>query len=306
MIDCLHRSPMQTTETPSPQLRSWWQRRHDPPSFRLQERDIEIIRAVFMHRFLQGAHIHALFAGSEENLARRCRLLWQHFYLERPIAARPLKALTEEVVYALGRKGAALLQHLDPALRIADLEWTPPPERQIGWPFIDHQLGVATFMVCMRLACKEKGIRFEWDGHFNRRKHRLEIGKRKYLQPDAYFVLETPDRRRLHHFLEFDRGNVSLERMRQRYWAYFRWWKRAPEGFKNVRVITVAKDEAHMNSLRLTASEVGRSPTFPHPWKGLLFSTSEHIRSVTLSARFHFAEGSAPCSLYPNKIQHTR
>lgn len=263
---------MQTPDTPTPQLRSWWQRRHDPPSFRLQERDIKIIRAVFMHRFLQPAHIHALFAGSEENLARRCRLLWQHFYLERPIAARPLKALTEEVVYALGRKGAALLQHLDPNLRVADLEWTPLPERQIGWPFIDHQLGIATFMVCMRLACKERGIRFEWDGHFNRRKHRLEIGTRKYLQPDAYFVLETPDRRRVHHFLEFDRGNVSLERMRQRYWAYFHWWKHLSVRFQVARVLTVAKDAQHRDSLRRVARIVGRHSQFRSAWRGLMFA----------------------------------
>jgi hypothetical protein len=268
---------MQTTETPTPQLRSWWQRRRDPPSFRLQERDIEIIRAVFMHRFLQPAHIHALFAGSEENLARRCRLLWQHFYLERPIAARPLKALTEEVVYAVGRKGAALLQHLDPTLRIADLEWTQSPERQIGWPFLDHQLGIATFMVCMRLACKERGIRFVWDGHHNRRKHRLEIGMRRYLQPDAYFVIETPDRRRLHHFLEIDRGNVSLERMRQRYWGYFHWWKRVPEGLKNVRVITVTKSVAHQTALARNSEEVGRSSSHPARWGALIFAHSSQI-----------------------------
>ena len=232
-----------------------------------------------MHRFLQPAHIHALFAGSEENLARRCRLLWQHFYLERPIAARPLKVLTEEIVYGLGKKGAALLQHLDPELRIANLEWTPPPERQIGWPFIDHQLGIATFMVCMRIACERKGIRFEWDGHLNRRKHRLEVGKRKYLQPDAYFVLETPDRRRLHHFLEFDRGNVSLERMRQRYWAYFHWWKRAPDGFKNVRVLTVTTNDTHKNALQRIAAEVGRDAKFHTAWNGFVFSSLSRFDS---------------------------
>lgn len=293
---------MQTAPTTPSQLRSWWQRRRDPPSFRLQERDIEIIRAVFMHRFVQPAHLHALFAGSEENLARRCRLLWQHFYLERPIAARPLKVLTEEIVYGLGKKGAALLQHLDPKLRVADLDWTPPPERQIGWPFIDHQLGIVTFMVSMRLACEHKSIRFEWDGHFNRRKHRLEIGKRRYLQPDAYFVLETADRRRLHHFLEFDRGNVSLERMRQRYWAYFHWWKRAPEGFKNMRVVTIAKDETHMNSLRRIAAEIGIDRLHPTPWGSLLFAPVRQTQALStqrvfLKAMFYSAGSEIPVSL---------
>lgn len=285
---------MQTTETPSPQLRSWWQRRRDPPAFRLQERDIEIIHAVFMHRFLQPAHIHALFAGSEENLTRRCRLLWQHFYLERPIAARPLKALTEEVVYALGRKGAALLQHLDPKLRVADLEWTPPPERQIGWPFIDHQLGIATFMVCMRLACKEKGIRFEWDGHHNRRRHRLEISKRKYLQPDAYFVLEMPDRRRLHHFLEFDRGNVSLERMRQRYWAYFHWWKRVSDRYQFTRILSVASNTHHRDSLRRVAKVVGKDNQYRSAWAGLMFADNStfsfHHPALVLESTFLCAD----------------
>src|SRR5262247_3764196 len=77
-----------------------FERSTEPPGFRIQPRDLEILRHVFRHRYLRPAHLFALYGGHEGRIARRLRLLWEHGYLERPKAQRPLRALTEQLVYA--------------------------------------------------------------------------------------------------------------------------------------------------------------------------------------------------------------
>src|SRR5262245_33430978 len=71
-----------------PQPKGWrlYERKGTPTPFRIQARDLEIVRQVFRHRFLRPAHIQLLLGGSAANLARRCRLLWEHNFLERPLA----------------------------------------------------------------------------------------------------------------------------------------------------------------------------------------------------------------------------
>jgi hypothetical protein len=281
--------------------RTWriWERSENQPPFQLQERDIEIIRAIFLHRFLQPAHIRALLGGSAVNLTRRCRLLWQHGYLERPKSLRPTKILTEEIVYGLGKQGAQLLEHQDPRLRIGHLEWTETPKKQIGWPYIDHQLGIATFFVCLKIACDRRGIQLHWDGHFNRRRFRIRLPKDKYKKekqvflPDGYFRLEVPGRGSAHYFLEVDRGNVSLARMRERYQGYFLWWKDGigKRSFKNFTVVTITDDPTYVNSLRQAAATVGRDYRFG---RALLFSHAkafdlDHPEQV-LSPIFRYAD----------------
>lgn len=298
--------------------RTWWERSATPPSYRLQPRDMDIIRAVFQHRFLRPAHIHALLGGSEQHLKRRLRFLWQDRYLERPRSLRPLKVLTEEIVYGLGKKGAQLLQHLKPELRVAELDWTETPKKQVGLPYIDHQLGIATFFVALRVACQEAGIGFKWGGHFKRRRHRLAVpGTRQVLLPDGYFVLEFPGRGAIHHFLEFDRGNVSLERMRERYEGYFRVRKekdRAPllrrgkhwdHNIPHFRVITVTNDEDYLQSLRRIAREIGRNRAHRRSWRALMFT---HLGAFDLeepakllSPIFRYADSAEPVSLVPGR-----
>lgn len=251
-----------------------WDRADNPTPFQMQERDIQIVREVFRHRFLTVPHVHALLGGSKDRLGLRCRLLWQHRYLERPIAQRPTKALTEEIVYALGKQGANLLQHLDPKLRIAELDWTETPKKQITFPYIDHQLGIATFMVCLSIAAKRAEVKVHWDGHFNRKKYKLVTPDKKVrFIPDAYFTIEVPAKGIAHHFLEIDRGNVNPQRMQERYDAYFRVWRTGSgRAFKHFRVLTVTKDPDYVNTLRKAAAPIGRDNQHQATWKALMFS----------------------------------
>src|SRR2546430_1647188 len=131
--------PTQTaTRIAMPKAWSLWERPDTPPAYRMQARDIQIIESIFRHRFLTVSHIHALLGGSESKLSVRCRFLWQDGYLERPKSLRPTRLLTEEIVYALGKKGAQLLeelrkkgqpllQHLKPTVDIGQLDWAESP-----------------------------------------------------------------------------------------------------------------------------------------------------------------------------------
>ncbi|MBA4406580.1 hypothetical protein C0389_04840 [bacterium] len=301
--------------------RNWnlFERPTEPPAYRLQPRDTRIIEAVFRHRFLTPSHLYTLLGGSKPNIANRCRLLWQDAYLERPKALRPTKILTEEIVYSLGKKGAQLLEglrrkgemfldYLKPETDIGELDWGDSPKKQIGWPYIDHQLGIASFMVCLQKASEEKGVVLHWDGHFNRRSYVIrlpKIGDREACSflPDAYFTLEVPGKGFARHYLEFDRGNVSLSRMKERYTHYFDYWYLLQKQGKKTqfRVLTISDDPGYMDSLRRAAESIGRSSKYPHTWKALLFTNTKNFSLEnycnTLEPIWYYADESDPIRL---------
>jgi hypothetical protein len=284
-----------------------WERPPEPPSFRLQPRDLEILELVFRHRFLQPAHVHALFPdGSPANLNRRLKLLFDHGYLERPRAQRPTKILTEEIVYALGNKGARLLEQRDPRLRIGRLEWNDRGRRPLGYPYIDHQLGVATVFVALEGACRDpRAPRLAWPGHYERRRYKIAVpGADGYFLPDGYFSLVRPhDGKAAHHFVEVMRSSRTFETMQERYANYFRFWRdQVDRGgpLRLFRVLTIAPDERFMATLRRAAAPIGRANGHGS-WRALWFT---HLGAVSLREPlgvlgpiFRFAEGEEGASL---------
>lgn len=293
---------MQDTPT---QPRTWqvWERAQAPGAFRIQPRDVQILAAVFRHRFLQPAHVHAIFPdGSPANLNRRLKLLYDHGYLERPKAQRPTKILTEEIVYALANKGARFLEGLDHSLDIGRLDWNDRPGKPLGWPYMDHQLHVATFFVALERAAQARGIRLEWPGHYERNKYRIGVpGTEERFHPDAYFRLVRQDGKEAHHFLEMMRSRKTFDVMRDKLLNYFLWWRDGGgRNFKHFRVLTVTPDEAFMQSLRRAATPIGPSERFG-TWKALMFT---HLGNFSLEQPerildriFTFADQDEPLSL---------
>ncbi len=292
--------------------RNWelWRRPEKPRPFQLQARDIEILYQVFRHRFLQVRHVHALLGGSAANLAVRLRLLWQHRYLERPNAIRPTRVLTEELVYALGRRGAQLVERHHPEFRIGHLDWSATPSKQSGLAYIDHQLGIATFMTVLRLACETIGAQLNWNGHYTDR-FRIQVpGESRTVYPDAHFALEVPNLGTAHHFLELDRGNVSLQRMEERYRRYFSFWQAsAGESFPHFRVITICEDRDHLEALRRVARRAV-TDSVASVWRALLFAPIAAVRldepTHILKEVFWYADGEQPVSLLPDALSPSR
>ncbi|TAK95379.1 MAG: DeoR family transcriptional regulator, partial [Verrucomicrobia bacterium] len=61
-----------------------FKRSPDIASMRLTERDREILRHIYRHRFLRTDHLTKLLSGSPQQIRRRLQKLYHHGYLERP------------------------------------------------------------------------------------------------------------------------------------------------------------------------------------------------------------------------------
>ena len=276
------------------------------PRIELQPRDLDILAAVFHHRFLQPAHVHALLGGGYERLTKRLRLLWQAGYLDRPRTQGARGILTEEVVYGLGKAGARLLQEHDPDLKIGHLDWHDRPGKPVTYPYIDHQLGIATFMVALERACEGSPLRVEWPGHYERSRYKIPVpGENRRFHPDAYFRLVREDDKIAHHFLEVMRSRRTLDGMRAKYETYFRWWRGAMDRrpFRHFRVITVAPNAAFMASLRKAARPIGQTADHPRSWSALLFTHFEAFSlekpEGILEPIFRSADDPIPVALAP-------
>lgn len=296
-------------DTPIPSPRTWklWERPATPPPLQLQPRDVHILEQVVRYRYLKPSYLAVLLGSSEAKIARRCRLLWANQYLERPAALRPSKILMDELVYGPGPRGLELLAHLRPELRTGTLEWYETPQKRRTYPYLDHQLMVARILICLELACQQRGLTLHWTGHVNRQAWRIvPPGDQSATLPDAYFAIEVPGKGLVHHFLEADRGNISLARLRDRYEKYFRFWKdgQAERRFKHFRVLTIVQDDGYLSSVRRVGQSIGRDDAHPRAWKALLFSRLEAFDAArpeqALEPIWFYADEEGPVSLVPN------
>src|SRR5258708_23048367 len=85
-----------------------FERRQAPAPFQLTERDLNILSHVARHRFLSSEHLARLDGGSEQNVLRILRILFDHQLVDRPaaqLAHMPISG-PPAMVYRLGRRGA--------------------------------------------------------------------------------------------------------------------------------------------------------------------------------------------------------
>src|SRR5438067_13404141 len=95
----------------APTRRPRFRRASEPPAFRLTDDDVEIIRHIARHRFLQSTHIAALVGRSLDRTNDRLLLLFHAGYVDRPRAQldRFPTSGSAPFVYALADRGARLL-----------------------------------------------------------------------------------------------------------------------------------------------------------------------------------------------------
>ena len=127
-------------------------------SIRLTERDKEILRLVYNHRFLSSEQIRAVVGGSLNGLLLRLSKLFHAGYLDRPKAQRQ-KIENKPLVYGVGNEGARVLsEELD--LNLSTVDWTSK-NREVKGLFIEHTSMVADFLLAVELACKKlNGVEF--------------------------------------------------------------------------------------------------------------------------------------------------
>src|SRR5438270_13761062 len=120
-----------------------------PPTFRLTDGDLEIIRQVAQHRFVRSTHIAALVGRSIDRTNDRLCRLFHAGYLDRPRAQLdhyPTSGSTP-MVYALADRGAHLLIESEGA-GFANIECSRK-NADAGRPFIEHQLEIVDFIAAL-------------------------------------------------------------------------------------------------------------------------------------------------------------
>lgn len=243
-----------------------YQRRHLPPPFRLTERDFATLTHVARHRFLSSRHLAALDGGSEQNLLRCLRILFDHGYLDRPRAQLAHIPVTgpRPMIYGLGRRGAQALRECQWGREATD--WTERNKRA-GTKFIEHTLAVADFMVGLELACRGRSdIRLLGEDEViaaapeRTRKAREplrlavpgldnKLGVSSVIA-DGLFGLTFADDTAAYFLLEMDRGSMPVSRSRfdqtsikRKLAVYWAAWKQGRHvehfGVKQIRVLTV-------------------------------------------------------------------
>jgi hypothetical protein len=256
-------------------------RRAPEGHIQLTERDIEILLAVFRHRFLRSTHLTALVGGGQ-GLIRRLGLLYHHHFLDRPREQIEFYqyAGSKPMVYAIGNRGADLLAEAFAVPR-GKIDWTSK-NRDIGPIFLDHTLLVADVMVAFEAACQKSGrvrlIRadeilkgapevtrrrknpLKWNVPASHRGQNIMLG----LVPDKIFGLQYLDKpegkNRAYFFLEADRATMPVMRSDIRQTSFYRkmvgyheTWKQGLHtkvyGIKNFRVLTVTSSPQRVKNL---------------------------------------------------------
>ena len=236
----------------------------------LTERDRDIIRQVYRHRFLRSSHICSLISGSSQQILRRLKLLYHHGYLNRPHAQVDYDyhhGISRELVYGLGKNGAALLR-TELGSMFRDVPWDEAND-SVKRVFLEHALLVSDIMVSLELACRQNGVRLltEQDLATANRPFRWKMnlaGQKFSVAPDRVFALESPGAdgqiRRSYFFLEADRGTMPVTRKTLVQTSFFRkllayeatWNQLIHEkhfGFPRFRVLTVTTNMVRVKSL---------------------------------------------------------
>jgi len=220
--------------TPPPITRRPHFRRHDPPAVLITDDDVAIIRHVAECRFRRSTDIVRLMNHRPaKKIIERLGVLYHTGFVDRPRAQRDYFNARKErpsYIYALGNRGAALLAELDgtPAPKV---DWTEK-NRDLGRPFLHHQLAVADALIAFRRTTQMRDdVTFIEPVEILARapeatqrldnpwKFRAKVPAPGglltdlALVPDAVFGLDfTQERKRVYFMLEADRATMPVWR----------------------------------------------------------------------------------------------
>ncbi len=272
-------------DTPETKKRRSRFTRVSPPPFELQDRDTEIIRQVFKHRFLRTSHLTALVEGSDQQITRRLQILYHNQFLDRPRIQSVRTAANHELIHGLGNRGADHLATLSGTSR-DKIDWTD--KNSVKDRFFEHTLMMADVMVRMELSCRRHGtvgliepeeilaqapqatrtkqLPYSWKVSLQ------EERKTVTLVPDKVFGLhytQKPEgRNKGYFFLETDRGTEPVFRSKlnktsmlkkfKEYYATVALWqdeKERPFHFQHFRILTVTRPQGRIENLIKAAQE---------------------------------------------------
>lgn len=277
------------------------------PRTQITARDLAAIRLVARFRFLSSEQLARLLDGSEQQLLRRLRQLYDHQYLDRPTAQ--LAQLYERgnlpMVYGLAKEGARLLAEHDRAL-VDHLDWHTKNRRARSL-FIAHTIETADVVINFALAVRGSDIRLI-DHHdliptlpptTRDLSNPLCVRITAYVDteskpvniaviPDRVFSLVRQDGAQQNFCLELDRGTMDIENrslthkssLRRKFIGYWHAWLQHEHtekwGFGNMRALFVTTSDERVANMIASQKRVtnGGSGLF-------LFTTRERLASAS-------------------------
>jgi len=248
----------------------------------LQQRDLEILKVVYEHRFIDTEQIKTFFSHTvadpivqgektNEAIARRLYKLFHHGYLDRPKTQLELRIRYGNLpmIYALGDKGARVLtQEYD--LKISSLKGWRSKNAKVTGPHILHKLMIAKFHVALLTALRDhpRAELIVWKGEDELRGRWLSVTGPKGMQrvkvlPDGFFGIRLKNHskpNRAFFFLEAERGTSSSVRFfTKKVLAYLTYYQMGGHtkdfNIKEFRVLTVTTTTRRRDSLRTLVAE---------------------------------------------------
>jgi hypothetical protein len=188
----------------------------------LQERDKEILKAVYQYRFLSSSQIKDMFFGCTTRANTRLRILWENNLLERHYI-RPLAFHgSDEAIHSIGKEGVDIVSDIlgvdrEMVARVRDRYKTLKPL------FIQHLLEINDFSInFISLTEKHPELRMErWLNEQDAQDEyqTQENGKTIYFKPDGYGRYWHRDRL-YSFFLELDRSTEDNGRFEDKVKSY--------------------------------------------------------------------------------------
>lgn len=233
-------------------------RNPDLKPFRLQERDVELLRLLADYRFLDTYQIASLQPRGLRNLRRRLQYLFHAGLVDRPPRQHDLLKPPMPMVYGLANKGADTLAQVLEIDR-AKIDWQTK-NKEAGLPYIDHTLMIANFRATLTLALQssDRSHLVNWKQGPDLKATLKVKGHAMAVVPDGFFTLESKGR--LEHFLlEADRSTMTTSRYFGKLRAYWLWWKTGGHqrkfGIPRFRVLTLTTSEKRKENLRRLAKD---------------------------------------------------
>jgi len=229
----------------------------------IQPRDLKIFKYLAEFRFLDTRHINLLCPGSggPRYNQRRLQYLFRHSYLDRPPSQLSYYRTRGQMIYALGRKGAAIIYGDKPGLQ-GKIDWQQK-NHEVKFPFIDHTLMISDFRVALMLALKDHPTAklASWRQGEDLRDKVVSREGRIAIVPDAFFTIHN-NGKAMHFFLEADRSSMDQGNFFRKMVAYRQWYKEHGHekkfNIKFFRVLTITISEERKENMRRRSKQADK------------------------------------------------
>lgn len=232
LISSTHKTPAKEEDTRKRASR--FNRRQSPPRTRVQERDIQILEALYSYRMLTTSQITPLFFGTKKRAERRLRQLFDAELVERIF--RPVVVGSAEVIYVLDNEGVNLLSQ-ELGIDRDEINNTRLRAKKLKPLFLDHFIEVNEFRISVTRAASAHNCTLLFWKYDSELQNKTSTGvlisdivvdpenptQKIPVTPDGFFGLETP-KGSVYFFVEVDRATMGNARFKRKMRGYARYW----------------------------------------------------------------------------------